>query len=383
MRKCYIYCNLLLILSFPIVAQEISGYVGGMPSLIVQLPDAELWWQTLVHNRLNFNWQLSKNVRFDVGMRNRVIAGSGTMLNAKFLKTDPGWAQLSWNWVDAETRRSTSLLGNTSFDRLNITFEKDNWKLQAGRQRINWGQTFVWNPNDIFNTYSFFDFDYPERPGCDALRGTFYHHATRSTELAVSVNHYSKTTAALMHRWNHNNVDYQLIAGEQAESDMVIGGALTSDFSGLSFRSELSYFHPFKNLSDTSGIIAASAGLDYIFPQALMLQVEVLYNNVNKIFSDGGFMGLYATPLSAKYLSICDWNIFTQASYPITPRLNGSLSGMYFVDIQSCYAGLSINYSVIENLDFSFIAQYFSTLTNSKLGNMQMLMAFARLKYSF
>ena len=35
----------------------------------------------------------------------------------------------------------------------------------AGRQRINWGQTFVWNVNDVFNAYSYFDFDYKERPG--------------------------------------------------------------------------------------------------------------------------------------------------------------------------------------------------------------------------
>jgi hypothetical protein len=99
--------------------------------------------------------------------------------------------------------------------------------------------------------------------------------------------------------------------------------------------------------------------------------------------SGGGLIEMYSAPLSAKYLSISDWNIFINASYPVTPRLSGSLSSMYFVDIQSCYAGLSMDYSVIENLDFSFIAQYFSTVGNSNIGNMQLLMAFARLKYSF
>jgi hypothetical protein len=42
-----------------------------------------------------------------------------------------------------------------------------------------------------------------------------------------------------------------------------------------------------------------------------------------------------------------------------------------------------LDFSVIENLDFSFIAQYFSTFGNSKIGNMQMFLGFARLKYSF
>jgi hypothetical protein len=56
---------------------------------------------------------------------------------------------------------------------------------------------------------------------------------------------------------------------------------------------------------------------------------------------------------------------------------------MYFVDIQSAYGGLTMDYSVVENLDFSFIAQYFSTFGASTAGNMQILMGFARLKYSF
>jgi hypothetical protein len=55
------------------VAQELSGYVSGMPSLIVQQPNAETWWQALIHNRLNFSWQMTKYLRVDAGMRNRFI----------------------------------------------------------------------------------------------------------------------------------------------------------------------------------------------------------------------------------------------------------------------------------------------------------------------
>jgi hypothetical protein len=318
----------------------------------------------------------------NAGMRNRFITGSEALLNPKSISSDPGLMQMSWNWYAIETGSAPSLL-NTTLDRLYLTFEKSNWKLQAGRQRINWGQTFVWNPNDIFNTYSFFDFDYPERPGCDAFRTTYYHNATSSSELAVSANHLNKVTAAVLHRWNRNNIDYQLMAGEQAETDFVIGGALTSDIKGLNLRGELSYFHPIANLADTSGIVAVSVGADYIFPSALMLQAEVLYNNVGNTFSENGLMGIYAAPLSAKNLSICNWNVFAQASYPISQRLNGSLSSMYFVEIQSCYLGVTLNFSVIENMDFSFVAQYFSSFGNSNTGNMQVVLGFARLKYSF
>lgn len=397
MNKIIISCqlsivNYLLFCTLPLSAQELSGYVSGMPSLIVQQPGDDIWGQMLLHNRLNFNWQIAAPLRIDAGMRNRFMAGgwvktrqATSLLNPKSVSLDPGWMQLSWNWVDADikTRRAMSLLGNTLLDRLYVTFEKNKLKLQMGRQRINWGQTFVWNPNDIFNTYSFFDFDYPERPGCDAFRGTYYHNETSYSELAVSVNRNRKLTAAMLHRWNNNNVDFQLMAGELAETDLVLGGALTSDIKGLNFRSEFSYFHPIKNLTVTSGIIAVSVGADYNFSNSLRIQTEILYNNVNKVFSEGGLMTLYAAPLSAKYLSISNWNAFATASCPVTPRLNGSLSCLYFADIQSCYAGLSLDFSVVENLDFSFIAQYFSSIGNSSLGNMQIVMAFARLKYSF
>ena len=356
-------------------AQQLSGYLTVMPSLIVLQPQDEAWWQTLAHNRLNFGWQMSPHLRMDAGVRNRFIAGSEMLIDPEGISHDQGLLDLSWNWASGK-----NALFNSAFDRLNVTYEKDKWKLQLGRQRINWGQTFVWNANDIFNTYSFFDFDYPERPGCDAFRATFYGSATSQTELAVSYRN-DKATAAMMHRWNHNMVDYQLIAGLHAESDIVIGGALTSDFRGLNYRTEMSYFHPVKNAADTSGIVAVSVGADYFFGNSLMLQTEILYNSTGK---SGDFMDMMgAASLSAKRMSICEWNIFVNASYPITPRLNGSLSGMYFVDINLCYAGFTLDYSVIENLDFSVITQFFSTIGNSEIGKMQMLMGFARLKYSF
>jgi hypothetical protein len=130
-------------------------------------------------------------------------------------------------------------------------------------------------------------------------------------------------------------------------------------------------------------VVAVSMGVDYLFSNSLMIQAEALYNNVNNNFSGNGLMGLYAAPLSAKYLSICDWNVFAQASYPLTPRLNTSLSGMYFVDIKACYAGLNMDYSLAENMDLSLIAQYFTTIGGSSIGNMQALFGFVRLKYSF
>ena len=373
---CVEFCN-------PIFAQQkpqITGYISDMPSVMwVDMPSASLsdwYWQNLVHNRLNLGWRLNKEWRFDASARNRLIVGSQYLVQPSEISFDKGWADLSWNYFT-----SRNALLNTTIDRFFVTFERQKWKFQLGRQRINWGQTFVWNPNDIFNTYSFFDFDYPERLGCDAFRATYYNSATSSSELAASINHYGKATVALMHRWNSNNIDFQAIGGVFESSDAVLGGAWTGDVKGLNIRGEFSFFQPLKNFSDTTTTVAVSVGLDYLFSNQLMLQAEVLYNNVGK---SGDFMSLMnASQLSAKTLSICDWNVFAQATYPLTQRLNGSLSSMYFVDIQACYAGFSLDYSLGENLDLSVISQFFTTLQNNKTTDMKALLGFLRLKYSF
>ncbi len=72
---------------------------------------------------------------------------------------DDGLVDMSWNIVEKQ-----SFLLNTTIDRLWFDLHFNKFQVTVGRQRINWGQTFVWNPNDIFNAYSFFDFDYVERP---------------------------------------------------------------------------------------------------------------------------------------------------------------------------------------------------------------------------
>jgi len=350
-----------------------------MPSVIwLNQPKSTLYWQNLVHNRLNFSWSFAKYFYFEASVRNRFIIGSADMISPIEMSADKGWIDLSWNVLSRNNGQITSL-ANVAFDRLNFTFEKGKWQIKLGRQRINWGQTFVWNPNDIFNTYSFFDFDYIERPGCDALRTTFFHTATSSSELAVSVNHNSKITAAYMHHWNWKNFDFQVIAGEQAQSDIVVGGAFTGDVKGLNLRGEFSVFQPMKNFKDTITTVAIAVGADYMFKNSLMLQGEILYNNVRQKNSANGLMGLYSADLSAKTLSICDWNIFLQAQYPLTPRINGSLSAMYFVDINSFYTGFTFDFSLIQNLDFSLIAQYFSAPKEK----MHTVFGFGRLKYSF
>ncbi len=373
---------------------SLAGYASDMPSVTMTDPASPLMWDNQLQARLNFRWNPFEHWQLDAGLRTRFIAGDMLSMPgyAESIGFDRGRADLSWNIAKGE-----KVLLNAALDRLFVTFEGGKWNVKLGRQRVNWGQTLVWNPNDIFNTYSYFDIDYPERPGCDALRVTFYHNETASTEAAASLDRYNRVTAAMLHRWNRRGVDYQIIGGvldaggslpPAAEAsggafpqgDVLVGGAVTGEVKGVNLRAEATYYQPLRNFADTLGTIAASLGVDYIFSNSLMLQAEVLYNNVGAAFGDAGILALYTAPLSSKYLSVSDWTIFGAASYPVTPRFTAAVSSMYFTDIRTVYVGADLSFSLAESLDLSAFVQYFTGNPGVKT---RAAMAFLRLKYSF
>ena len=73
--------------------------------------------------------------------------------------------------------------------------------------------------------------------------------------------------------------------------------------------------------------------------------------------------------------------------YPITDLFSASFAGMYFVDQKGLFLGPTLNYSVKENLDFSFIVQYFTLKTVLTTGmpeeRINYFFGFLRLKKSF
>jgi hypothetical protein len=91
--------------------------------------------------------------------------------------------------------------------------------------------------------------------------------------------------------------------------------------------------------------------------------------------------------LNAKYLSFTEWNLFASVSYPITPLLNGTFAGMYYPKVNGFFVNPSLDYSLSDNLTFSFIYQFFKGEFPSPItGNeekQQFNFAFLRLKQNF
>ena len=287
---------------------------------------------------------------------------------------DQGCVDLSWNILNEQ-----SFFFNTTIDRLWVDFNYGKFQARVGRQRINWGQTLVWNPNDIFNAYSFFDFDYVERPGSDAVRLQYYPGSSSAIELAVKADYKDDITAAALYRFNKAGYDIQFLAGYVKSEDLVAGAGWSGSLGSVSFRGEASWFQPAEKFSDTTGTGLFTIGFDKIFKNNSMAQLQFMYCNNSPDISS--FSSLYSGNMSTKDLAFSRFSAFGQFSYPINPLLNVSLSAMWFPDLKGYFAGPSIDYSLAENVDFSLIWQHFDS--KMSVNRIRINIGFLRLKYCF
>lgn len=328
-----------------------------MQSFMFQSINGDWTSDNYTHNRLNFKWENKKNnFKAVLELRNRLIIGETVRANPeypKMINTDNGYLNLSDNIVTGK-----SYVFNSRIDRGYIDYTNDKIQLTLGRQRINWGQCNTWNPNDIFNAYSFFEFDYVERPGCDAFRLQYYNSNASAFEFAVKSDNNRQITSALLYRFNRWDYDIQFLGGVFNDHDYVIGTGWSGNIKGASFRGEVSYFQPKHNFADTSGVLVVSLGTDYTFKNSFMLQFEALYNQNSSGVTN--FSDIYNESLSAKNLSPSEVTLMLQGSYPITPLLNVSLAGMYFPKINGIFLGPSFSWSLTKNIDFSLIVQSFA-----------------------
>ena len=361
---------------------SLNGYVSSMQSVIILDSLKDDWIADyLLHNRLNFHWFPYKSVSAKIEIRNRFMYGDQLKTDTegnykKRLENDRGLMDLSWNIASDK-----SYVLNTMVDRAYIQYTYKKLEVTVGRQRINWGQTFVWNPNDIFNTYSFFDFDYPERPGSDAVRLQYFADAATVVEFALKSDSAGNITAAGLFRFNKFNYDIQILGGILNDEDVTLGFGWSGNIYNMAFRGEMSYFHPYRDYQDTTGLYFLSLGIDYSFSNSLYLQFEALYRQMPPDFDVNNFLEFYSGPLSVKNLSFTEYNFFVQAGYPFNPLLSGNLALMYFPKLEGYYIGPSMSFSLMDNLDFSFYVQFFS----GKFTNMRQnfSLGFLRFKYNF
>lgn len=390
-----IFCFIIISLTVYVTNAQlasVNGYIKEMEGVYLfenPIPTAsggeiDAISYNLMHNRLNFKLYPTSKLTVALELRNRIFSGKLLELipgYADIIATDDGLIDLSWNLATGD-----NYFLNTAIDRAYIDYTFSNWQLRAGRQRINWGINLVWNPNDIFNAFSYIDFDYEERPGSDAILATWYPSQSSSVDVAYKASHsVSNSAFAAKYRFNKFNYDFQLLAG-QAGYDYVLGGGWSGSIWNFGFRGEASWFKPMNEYKDKSEEgLSASISLDYSFPNSLFIHTSFLYNGLGTTEKGQSFSLIDPTmQLSAKKLSIGKYECFGQVSYPIGTLFNISAATMLNPVDLSMFVAPAVSISLKDNLELYLTSQIMLGNAGTEyaaIGNLYAL--FGRLRWSF
>lgn len=334
----------------------------------------------LLHNRLNLKIYASEAFTVSVELRNRLFWGNSVqnIPNYADLIDENQNIDLSVNIID-----EPALLLHSKIDRLNIDYRAGKWQFTIGRQRINWGKNLVWNPNDLFNTYSFIDFDYEERPGADALRVQHFLSGDSSLEAVINfVKDGADNTLAFKYNFHKYNYDFQVLLAKYLE-DYTIGIGWEGAIKTVGIKGEFSYFIPQEKGNTHDDVLVGSVSLDYYFKNGISVNSSVLFNgggirNSNS-FDANQFNSL---ELNAKNLMPNRWSYFFQISKSLTPAINASMSTIYAYELKGLFLMPQFGYSISQNWDLDMIAQVFYGKEDDNFSNVQNSI-FLRFRWSF
>ena len=402
--KPYHHFIYILLILFPLFAQAqdslnmeveekeplvtVNGYLKELGTLSFSKQGDNFRYDNIIHNRLNSQWNLGKGLVGKLEVRNRIFNGytveSLHLLNKQapafpnygdILDNDPGLVDMSWVWANEQ-----NLVGHTAIDRLSVAYRREKWELQIGRQRINWGKTTGWNPNDLFNTYSYLDFDYEERPGADAIRFQYFRGYASGFEIAIKPDEtVDKSVAAVMLKHNNFNYDFQWIVANYY-TEMAAGLGWSGNIKNVGFKGEATYFHEKENWEEKEGYVNASVGFNYMFPHSIFAQVEFLYNG--KWDDTQPIADVLAKPLPANNLFFAKTAVLFAASYQITPLLSANASAIVSPTDEIYFFVPGITISLAENFDFLLTAQILrSKALDQAMPTPNLL--FGRFKWSF
>ena len=358
----------------------INGYLKDLQT--TEFTDVNKQWtlENLVHNRVDVRWYHDSAWKFHLGIRNRFFYGDpiAIAIEDEILKNrNDDYFNLSKTIV-----KGPSYLLHSNIDRASIDYTRGKWQVTVGRQRINWGLNLVWNPNDIFNAYSYFDFDYEERPGTDAVRVQYYLNSTSSAEIAFKPGRSAnEMISAGLYRFTKGSYDIQALAGI-VKTDYVLGGGWSGVLGQAGFNGEISAFVPRKNFSVHNTVMSASAGINYTFPNSLYLHGAYLLNSSGLLKGDSLSPDFFLNNVSAKSLSPARHSLFAETAYQFNPLIRGDLSAIYTPADGSFFVGPFFTFSLTNTIEMLAGGQLFFGGNQSLYGDYGRAL-FLRFKWSF
>ncbi|NLR58166.1 hypothetical protein HGH93_08660 [Chitinophaga polysaccharea] len=353
-----------------------NGYIKDLQTLTFDKDFSDLIAGNLIHNRINVKWKPSGKITGVAEFRTRLFWGEEVKLTPHFtslLKNENEVIDMQKIWIE-----NTSLILLTNVERLYFDYSNDKLSLRIGRQRINWGLTTTWNPNDIFNAYNFLDFDYEERPGVDAGKIRYLFGNSSNIEFAYSLTDKKNgSVGAVKYALNKWNYDMQLMAGWY-HNQMTAGAGWAGSIKDVGFKGEAQYF--FAGKDSLAHLNVALEG-DYMFKKGWYLNLGILFNNrgLNKPVSNWSNLDFVLSP---ENLMPTKWNLIVTGAREITPLLSVNVTVLYSPGTNLTIFYPSIQYNIATNLDVNFVWQSFYAGQDHGFEAVNHR-AFVRLKWNF
>ncbi len=362
---------------------DLGGYIKYMATFNAADSSSTHLTDHLLHQRFNFEYRFSSALRANVSMRNRFIWGDSVTNNPNYgsvVGQDDGFFDLTSNWHDNGRQ-----IGTTQFDRAYLDYSGSEWRARAGRFRINWAMTTIWNPNDIYNTYSIYDFDYEEKGGADALQLSRSLGYASSFDVVYSPSEDDdQSSYSARYLGNDSSWDYQLMVGK-AKLDSVIGAGFAGDIKGAGVRGEVSYFSPtkekWKEIELTATIIA-SVEVDYSFGgrRNWLGRVATLY--ISEPQEPNSAPNYLNKPTSPRTMSFDEHTAYADLGFDVSPLMRLTFSSTLYGE-GSLFLGANTSYSISDEAQLIGVIQRFDGRENSLFGKTSGTAIYAQIKWSF
>lgn len=331
----------------------VNGYIKNLESITFDKHFENNVSGNLLHHRLNVRWKPSGSLTAAAELRNRLFWGEEVRAVPDFtrqLKNQDEYLDLENSWI-----QNRSLVLHSNLERLHMEYRDSIWNARLGRQRINWGVATTWNPNDIFNSYNFLDFDYEERPGVDGARLQYVFNTFFTAELAYAKTGASaKDVVALKCGLNKWGYDLQVITGRY-KGQLTLGAGWAGSIGEAGFKGELQYF--LAN-TDTAAQLNVTAETDYMLENGWYLSAGLLYNRNGLVrpLENRENINLRISPL---HLMPTRWNFIATTAREITPLSSARLSVLFAPGTGLMMLLPSLKYNLATNLDVDLVWQSF------------------------
>ncbi len=332
---------------------QVNGYLKDLQSLNYQENLTNLITGNLIHHRLNVRWHPMRGLTTAVELRDRLFWGEEVATVPDFsglLRNRNEALDLTWNLVEDER-----MVLNSTIDRLWIEYAEDKWNLRIGRQRVNWGIGTTWNPNDLFNTFNFLDFDYEERPGIDGLKLQYITGEMDYIETSVSfTKEADNMVAAVKYFKNVANYDLQFLVGMYHEQPTA-GVGWSGSIRETGFKGEFQYFLARNN---TAQQLNACIEADHVFSKGWYLNLGAFLNSTGATSSQE-VSQLTNLRFSPRALMPTKWNTSIMASKELTPLITLTATVIYSPRTNLTIFLPAMTYNASEDLEISFVWQSF------------------------